>query len=282
MSVAQRDAVQPAASSAALRRRTPLIEHGLPTLLGAAGILLSLAVWQVFSAVGPVDSRFLPPPTKVLPTFFENFGYPDFWAAIGDTMRAWLLGLLISTVGAIVVGVVIGSSGFLRQTTHSTIEFLRPIPSVALIPIAALVYGPVLKAELLIVSFACFWIVLVQVLYGVADVDKVATDTAHTMHLSYLQRVRYLVFPTLLPYLVTGVRLAATVALILSVGVELIVGTPGLGQKVALAQINNATPSMYALILTSGVLGMLVNGLMGLTERRLLFWHASVRGGVQS
>jgi ABC-type nitrate/sulfonate/bicarbonate transport system permease component len=72
------------------------------------------------------------------------------------------------------------------------------------------------------------------------------------------------------------------VALILSIGVELIVGTPGLGQKVALAQINDATASMYALILTSGLLGMLVNGGMAWLERKLLFWHESVRGGVRS
>ncbi len=281
MSVAH-DNVQLAAPPATPRRRASLLERGLPALLGALGIVGALFAWQIFSEIGPVDPQFLPPPSDVLPQFFQNLGYADFWTATGYTLRAWLLGLVISTLGAIVLGVIIGSSDFLRQATHSTIEFLRPIPSVALIPLAALLYGPVLKAELLIVAFACFWIVLVQVLYGVADVDKVATDTAHTMHLSYLQRVRYLVFPTLLPYLVTGIRLAATVALILSIGVELIVGTPGLGQKVALAQINDATPSMYALILTSGVLGMLVNGLMGLLERRLLFWHASVRGGVKS
>jgi ABC-type nitrate/sulfonate/bicarbonate transport system permease component len=117
------------------------------------------------------------------------------------------------------------------------------------------------------------------VLYGVADVDRVANDTALTMQMSFLQRVRYLTFPTLLPYLMTGVRLAGVVALILAVGVELIVGTPGLGQKVALAQINDATVQMYALILASGVLGMAVNSVMVAIERKTLFWHESVRGG---
>ncbi|MGW0173854.1 ABC transporter permease [Rhodococcus sp. NPDC003322] len=284
MSVAQRERESPiAVRPQRVGSRTPnAIAPYKPLLLGVAGILGFLLIWQVFAAVGPVSSHFLPPPTVVFSEFIQNLSDPDFWIAVGYTLRAWLIGLVISSVAAIVVGVVIGSSAFLRRATHSTIEFLRPIPAVALIPLAALLYGPALSAELLIVVYACFWIVLVQVLYGVADVDKVATDTALTLQMNFWQRVRHLIFPTLLPYLMTGVRLAATVALILSVGVELILGTPGLGLDVALAQINDDAPAMYALIVTSGLLGMLVNWLMGTVESKVLFWHASVRGGVRS
>lgn len=262
------------------RRRAP--ESTGPVVLGTVGIVGFLVVWELFSRLGPVDPHYLPPPSLVIPQFFTNFTYVDFWGAVGLTLRAWAIGLTVAVSAAIVVGVVIGSSGFLRRATHTTIEFLRPIPAVALIPVAALLYGPELQAELLIIVYACFWLVLVQVLYGVADVDRVATDTALTMQMSFLQRVRYLIFPTMLPFLMTGIRLAGVVALILAIGVELIVGTPGLGQKVALAQINDATVQMYALILASGVLGMLVNSGMQLVERKALFWHESVRGGKSS
>lgn len=277
MSVSQHDL-------AAARVQPRIVRPGIASrakgsvVLGAVGILGFLATWELLSDFGPVDPHYLPPPSSVLPQFLTNFTYTDFWVAIGHTMRAWAIGLSIAVVSGVVVGVVIGSSGFLRRTTHSTIEFLRPIPAVALIPVAALLYGPELQAELLIIVYACFWLVLVQVLYGVADVDTVARDTALTMQMSFLQRVRHVVFPTLLPYLMTGVRLAAVVALILAVGVELIVGTPGLGQKVALAQINDANIQMYSLILASGVLGMAVNGVMTFIERKALFWHESVRG----
>ncbi|WP_138999592.1 ABC transporter permease [Rhodococcus zopfii] len=284
MSVAQRELEKPVAAPPQRdSSRTPsAIAPYKPLLLGVAGSLGFLLIWQVFSAIGPVSSHYLPPPTVVFAEFVENLSDPDFWTSVGYTLRAWLIGLVVSSVAAIAVGVIIGSGTFLRRATHSTIEFLRPIPAVALIPLAALLYGPALSAELLIVVYACFWIVLVQVLYGVADVDKVATDTALTLQMNFWQRVRYLLFPTLLPFLMTGVRLAATVALILSVGVELIIGTPGLGQDVALAQINDDAPAMFALIVTSGILGMLVNWLMGTIERKVLFWHASVRGGVKS
>lgn len=251
-----------------------------PMVLGAAGILAALLLWQLYSTVGPVDPEHLPPPTIVLRQFFLNLTYVQFWVAIGHTLWAWFLGLVVSAVSGFIAGLVIGSSRFLREATHSTIEFLRPIPSVGLIPLAALLFGPRIGSELMIIVYACFWIVLIQVLYGIADIDKVADDTVRTMRMGPTDRAKYLVVPTLLPYLVTGIRLTATVALILAISVELIVGTPGLGHEVAKAQINGSAPALIALILTSGVFGISINTVMRFLERRVLFWHSSVRSEV--
>ena len=90
------------------------------------------------------------------------------------------IGLAIAMVAGIALGVVIGSVPMLRKATNSTIEFLRPIPSVALIPLAVLLYGTDMRATLLLVVYASFWQVLVQVLYGVQDVDPVARETSRS------------------------------------------------------------------------------------------------------
>ncbi|CEA09289.1 Putative aliphatic sulfonates transport permease protein SsuC [Arthrobacter saudimassiliensis] len=265
-------------TSAAARRYALWLRIG-PPLLGTCGVLGFLLTWQAASVTKIVDPRHLPPATEVLERFVTNLAYTQFWVATGHTLRAWLLGLLISAAAGLILGVLIGSNRFLVKATHSTVEFLRPIPAVALIPIAALLFGPRLGSELMIIIYACFWIVLIQVFYGIADIDNVAMDTSRTLGLTFLQRVRYLIFPTLLPFLMTGLRLAATVALVLAISVELIVGTPGLGQEVAMAQINGSAPAIYSLIITSGVLGITINALMRYVERRSLFWHESVRGG---
>lgn len=263
-------------------RQSAVFRRYGPVGLGTLGVVLSLLVWEAFAVWGPVNRHHLPGPTTVLPVFFKNFAYAEFWMAIGATLRAWAIGLAIATAAGIAVGVVIGSSRILRQWTHSLVEFLRPIPAVGLIPVGALLFGPRLPAELLIVIYACFWIIMVQVVYGVADIDKVGQETVRTFRMSTLQRLKFLVFPTLLPYLVTGFRLAATVALIVAVTVELLVGTPGLGHQVAQSQLNDAPPQMYALILTTGVLGIIINLIMRFIERKILFWHSSVRAEVQS
>lgn len=251
-----------------------------PVVLGTAGVLAFLVAWQLYAQFGPVSDEFLPYPAQVLGQFFANFAYASFWGSIGATLWAWLLGLAISSIAGLIVGVLIGSSRFLRKATFTVLEFLRPIPSVALIPIAALAFGPQLGAELLVIVYGCFFVVLIQTLYGVADVDKVAYETTLTMGMTWLQRARYLVLPTLLPYFITGVRLSATIALILGISAELIIGTDGLGQSVAQAQLNGAPVAMYALIITAGVLGILINLGARAAERKVLFWHESIRAEV--
>lgn len=268
--------VTPAKRSARKRRGGNLT----PYFLGVLGIFIALVVWELVAMIELVNPRHLPPPTVVLPVFLANFGLADFWITVGHTMWAWITGLTVSTVAGMLVGLIIGSSSFINRYTHTTIEFLRPIPAVGLIPIAALIFGPRFGAEFFIVVFGCFWIVLIQVIYGIMDVDKVASDTVRTMRMSPFQRARHLVFPSILPYLMTGIRLAATVSFILAVSAELIIGTPGLGKSVAQAQLNDNPPAMYALILTAGCVGILVNLVFRAVERKVLFWHASVRSEV--
>lgn len=250
-------------------------------LLGLVGILLFLGIWELLPLLGIVDARFMPPASAAIADLLTKFGDPVFWVAVWDTLVAWFLGMLISVVAAAVLGFVIGSSPFLRKFTNSTIEFLRPVPSVALIPLAVLVFGVGVESALLLIVYACFWQVLIQVLYGVADVDVVAMDTAKSYGMGRLARVRYVVFPTALPYLMTGIRLAAAVALILAITAQLIIGTPGLGAEIARAQSGGAYVSMYSLVLATGMLGVVINIVFRAIERKVLSWHTSIRSEVK-
>jgi ABC-type nitrate/sulfonate/bicarbonate transport system permease component len=246
-------------------------------MLGLAGILTLLVVWEIAARVGLVDPRFLPPPTEVIPRLFQIMTLGDFWVAVGDTLVAWGTGLAIAFIAATVLGVIIGLSPFLRRATNSTVEFLRPIPSVALIPLASLLFGADQEAAVLLIVYACFWQIFIQVLYGVADVDQVAMSTGRSYSFNSWQRIRDIVFPTALPYLMTGLRLAAAVALILAVTAQLIIGTPGLGRAIVQAQNAGLYATMYALVLATGLLGVVINFGARLLEKRLLSWHPSVR-----
>lgn len=254
----------------------------LPTkqLLGLAGILGFLLTWELIPRLGIIDARYLPPASEVIAALLVDFGLTAFWVSVGETMKAWFLGLLIAVVAAVLLGFIIGSSTFLRKATHSTVEFLRPIPSVALIPLAVLLFGVKIESSLLLIVYASFWQILIQVLYGVADVDMVANNTAKTYGLGTMARIRYVVFPTALPYLMTGVRLAGAVALVLAITAELVIGSPGLGREIALAQSGGAISGMYALVLATGLIGVLINMLMRFIEKKTLAWHSSVRSEV--
>lgn len=259
------------------KRRKPggKIPNGLWGLLG---IVIFLGIWELVPALGIVQATYLPPASEVLMTLFVDFTLTAFWVAVGETMLAWFIGLAVAVLLALVLGLIIGMSGFLRRATNSTIEFLRPIPSVALIPLAVLMFGTKIESSLMLIIYACFWQVLIQVLYGVADVDNVAMQTARSYGFSRIQRIRDVIFPTMLPYLMTGIRLGAAVALILAITAELIIGAPGLGKEIQLAQSGGAIAGMYALIVATGLLGVAINLCMRIIEKRVLSWHASVRG----
>lgn len=270
---------EPSTRAAVKAKASRAPSKGLPKwVLGLIGIVVFLGFWELMPALGVVQAKYLPPASEVIAALATDLGLTAFWVAVGDTMLAWAIGLVIAVAAALVLGLVIGMSPFLRRFTNSTIEFLRPIPSVALIPLAVLLFGIKIESSLLLIVYACFWQVLIQVLYGVADVDNVAMQTARSYGFSYAQRVRDVVFPTMLPYLMTGIRLAASVALILAITAELLIGSPGLGKEIALAQSGGAISGMYALILATGFLGVAINGVTRVVEKRVLSWHPSVRG----
>jgi len=241
---------------------------------GLLGLACFGALWELLPRLDVVPAQWMPPLSRVVRALLAEVREPRFWTAVWDTLVTWALGLGIAVLAGIAIGVVIGAVPVLRTATASTIEFLRPIPSVALIPLAVVLYGVTIKSTVVLVVYASFWQVLIQVLHGVADVDPVARDTATIYK---LPKVRYLYWPTALPYVATGVRLAASVALILAVTGELVIGSPGLGQRISVAQSSGAVPLMYALVLVTGLIGVAANVLARLAERRALAWHPSVR-----
>ncbi|MFD5221840.1 ABC transporter permease [Streptomyces tendae] len=254
--------------------------RGTEAALGAAGLAAFLALGESVPRLGLVEEEYFPPTSRIADALGTEVADGAFWTALGDTLTGWALGLAVAVGAGIVVGVLLSVVPYLREATASTIEFLRPIPSVALIPLAVLLFGTELRSVLLLVVYAAFWQVLIQVLYGMRDVDPVAEETARSYGLGTWARIRYVLWPTALPYVMTGVRLAAAVALILAVTAELVVGAPGLGARIAVAQTSQAVPEMYALIVVTGLLGLLINVGARSVERRALAWHQSVRGEV--
>jgi ABC-type nitrate/sulfonate/bicarbonate transport system permease component len=241
------------------------------------GVLVALAVFEVVPLSGLIDRHYFPPVGDMLSALVDEVKTGGFWTAVGQTMEGWALGLGIASVVAIPVGIVVGSSALAYRGLRAVIEFLRPIPSVALIPLAVLVYGTGLQSKVFLAVYASFWPVLVQALYGVQDVDPVAMDTARSFGFGRFQRLLRVTLPSATPYIATGIRISAAVALILAVTAELVIGSPGLGREINVAREGGASADMYGLIIATGVLGWLINVLFTRLERRVLHWHPSVR-----
>jgi ABC-type nitrate/sulfonate/bicarbonate transport system permease component len=240
-------------------------------------LALVFAVVEALSRFEILPSRSFPPLSHTLQTLADELGTEHFWRNVADTLKGWGYGLAIASGLAIPLGIAIGSSALAYHAVRFVVEFLRPIPSVALIPLAVLVYGTGFESKLFLVVFASFWPVFIQTLYGMRDVDSVQLDTARTYGLGRLARMRWVVLPGALPYIATGLRISSSVALILAVTAELIIGAPGLGAAITLANASGNVRLMYALIIATGILGWLLTLVFTQAERRVLHWHPSQR-----
>lgn len=242
-----------------------------------AGVLITLGCLELASRTGALPRQWFPPVTEMYAELARLVVGLPLWVEVGRTLSGWAAGLLIATVLAVPAGMLLGASAPAFRLVRVVIEFLRPVPSVALIPLAVLVLGTGLETKVFLVAFATFWPILFQTIYGVRDVDPVATDTARSYGLGPLARFARVTLPSAAPYIATGLRIASAIALVLAVTAELVIGAPGLGQAIIVAQSGGAITLMYALIIATGLLGWALNSAFSAAERRLLHWHPAQR-----
>jgi ABC-type nitrate/sulfonate/bicarbonate transport system permease component len=245
----------------------------LPVLSVVAG----LALWELLSRTNTISQRDLPAMSTSFRALWTMLQTGTFWSAFLHTVRGWALGLGIATALAVPLGIVLGSNELAARAFRVPIEFLRPIPSAALIPLLFLTLGTNLKSEIFLATFGAFWPLLVQTVYGVQDVDPLAIDTGRSFGVGRFERFYRIKLPSAAPFIATGLRISSTVALILAFTAELFMGTPGLGQLVNYAQSYGLQTQLYALALATGFLGLAIHLAFSAIEKRALRWHPSHR-----
>lgn len=269
--------------------------HALYVVIPLASVAAALGLWQLVTTTGLISEQYLSSMSSTLSALWDmvlnrstqaTFGAAQttpFWDAVARTVRGWALGLAIATALAVPFGILLGTNDYVARAFRVPIEFLRPIPSVVLIPvllIATPAFGISLRSEVFLAAYGAFWPLLVQTMYGVRDVDPVAIDTARSFGVGPLERLRRVTLPSAVPYIVTGIRLASQVSLILAFTAELVgIGSAGLGQSENIAQSYALNAQVYAIAVATGILGLVIHLLTSAGERRILRWHPSHRGG---
>jgi ABC-type nitrate/sulfonate/bicarbonate transport system permease component len=257
--------------------RRPRAPRLLDASVAIISVLAALAVWELISRTGVIAERDLPAMSTTVQALWSLVQTGDFWIAFGETVRGWAIGLGLAIALAVPIGIALGSSDFAASAFRVPIEFLRPIPSAALIPLLFLTLGTNLKSEIFLATFGAFWPLLVQTMYGVRDVDPITVDTARSFRLGRLERLYRVKLPSAVPYIMTGVRISSTVALILAFTAELFMGTGGLGVALNVAETFGLNDQIYALALATGFLGVGIHFAVSAVEKRILRWHPSQR-----
>jgi NitT/TauT family transport system permease protein len=201
-----------------------------------------------------------------------------FWTALVDgTIRDATLATLATALGGLALGVVFGlllgvPLGLMRtadRLMEFSIEAFRPIPAVALIPLALLIFGFGFRMEIAIVAFAAFWPILILTRPAVAGVEPRLIQVAHALGFGVAARVAKIVLPAALPRIFVAFRLAAGIALIVAVTVEIAANPLGLGYNMMLAQQTLRPELMLALLVWLGAVGWALNRFLVWSEARL-------------
>lgn len=254
------------------RRRSTTMRLG--TLFIAIGLLVVL---QIAGALDVGGAGTLPTTTEVVGALIGVLGEPGTYAAVGATFTSWFVGFAICIVLGVLVGLLVAMSSFADRSTRGLFDFMRSTPSVALIPMVTLILGVGLSLKVVIIVLTGVWVILVQTVAGLRSVDAIALESASSLRMTRSQRIRWVLLPTALPFMITGMRLVAVYAFLASIAVELLAAAPGLGREILFRQLGGAVSEMWAFVVLAAVLGVLVSVIFTRIEARLLRWHVSQR-----
>lgn len=245
-------------------------------LLPWAATLALLALWQLAAVTGLVPAE-IPAVTRIASALIDIAPTARFETALMATLSQFVVGLILGAVSGMVLGVAVGAIPFLYRLLHLPLDFFRFIPAVVYLPLMLLLLGGTPRVSTLLGMVGALWPMLFQTYYGVRGINEVLRDTARVFGLRPHQRLAHVVLPAVLPFVATGVRIAASHVLVVVVAVEIIASVPGIGSDIAVYASNGVYPPMYALVLVVGLLGVVVNVGLHNVERRLLHWHVSYR-----
>lgn len=251
---------------------------GASFLRGLAGVLVLFGVFEALTRAELVNARYLPPASTIVARTIELLVDPAFLRHVGSTMQAWAVGLGLAVSVSVPLGVLLGSSARAYRATHALVEFLRPIPSVALIPLAILLFGQGLQMKAALALYGSAWPVLFNTIYGMHGVDPLAKETARTLGYGRFSVLAHVALPSSAPFVWTGIRVAAAIALILVISAELLTGgTRGIGVYMIEVQSGGQRGLVYAATIVTGIVGFLINWLLVRGERRLFGWQPALR-----
>ena len=238
--------------------------------LAFAALLLS---WELGARATPKLQLYFPPVSQVIAAMGQALMAGPVAHHLVVTLGRFCAGYLLSAALAVTLGIVLGYIDFLHGLLETVIELLRPMPSVAIIPVAILLLGIGDSMIVAVTVYATLWPILINTIDGVRHVEPTLIDTGRTFGLKRRQILRQIILPGAAPYIVTGLRIGLSIALILVTTAEMIAGSKGLGFFILDEERAMNSANMYAGIVVVALLGYALNRLFLLIETRAMKWR---------
>jgi NitT/TauT family transport system permease protein len=238
--------------------------------LGLLTMGVLVALWELLVQTGAIEFQFLPAPSAIAGGAQDLVSSGEMFPNVAHTVRVTLLGWLLASTLGITLGLLLGLSRTSWRWSMASIEVMRAIPPVSLVPAALLVFGFSIRMELMIILFASAWPVLVNTIDGVRGVRAELLDVARMLRLSLATRITKIMLPAAMPSIIVGLRLGLSLSLVLAVVAEMIGNPNGLGNALVSAQQALQPEEMFAYVFAIGLLGIGLNAAFGYISARLV------------
>jgi len=245
------------------------------TLTPIAGDLVFLAAWQIGVMVYKVPAYLLPAPTEIAQTFVNEF--PRLLQHGWVTTYEMLLGYAMAVAIAVPLAVAITSSKPFDDFVMPTMLFFQVVPKVAIAPLFLVWFGVGTTPKVLVAFLISFFPIVIDAAVGLRSMSPEMTDLARSMGASRLQIFAQFRLPTSLPYLFSGLKVAATLAIAGAVVGEFVGADKGLGYLLLVTNSNMETSLMFATIVALTIIGLAFFYAVEFVEALLIPWHVTHR-----
>lgn len=232
-------------------------------LAGLTPLALLLVLWQ---GVGSSSSPYFPTPHAWWDGVEALRTGGQLWPAIGSTLRTFLIALVLNVVIGSVLGFLMGGLRVVDRSLGPTTEFIRAIPAAALVPVLVLIMGLRSTTDVTVVVAGTVWPVLMSTRSAMRRMNPLLHDVARTLRLSRRDWLLKVAFPALVPSILTGVQVMAPLTLIVTLLVEIVTGTSGVGGLLSTAEQNFMSAQVYGLVCVAGIIALVVNVFVRLIE----------------
>lgn len=244
----------------------------IPSITFAIALVI---VWHYISDAKLVSPVFLPSPYRTWTALQSGLSRGVLQGKFFSTLERMLYGWVCASLVGIFLGAIIGSSKVIRSYLVPTLEFIRPLPASAVIPVAIGFFG---LSEGMVLSTICFgalWPMLLATIHGFSSVEPRLYEVADAFGMTRSSVILKIVLPSALPDILAGLRLGMTVSLILTVVGEMLASRDGLGQWIQLAGRSFKSPDLFAGLVLLALLGLLSSSILIPIERWLLRWKSA-------
>jgi NitT/TauT family transport system permease protein len=236
-------------------------------------VLVFLTVWEVLSRSGRISALFFPAPSVIIYTLIELISDGKLAPHLVATLGRIMVGFILGAVPGLILGLTMGWSPRVKDIVDPIIAALHPMPKIAIFPLILVIFGIGDASKIAAIAVAVFFPMLINCMAGVRQINPVYFEVTKNYGANLWKTFTRVVFPGSLPLVLTGARLAINVAMVIAIAVELIAANQGLGVLIWFSWQTLRIEELYAALVVTGLLGIVINLALQWISKRLAPWY---------